>query len=507
GGTDLGQAEGVVTEDGARRAVSPGVGAEEVAVDLRDPATSRPRGDDEAIFVDDALINPVEQAFQGYARGLMAQLRDVYNKQAPLDSERGQAFRTSIPLEGPESTPSLLEADRALFYKGEIEDEGRYELAGFRMGIKGSREYQEAKARLGKDIDIYFLPTQDGADLFHFGEDDFAAAHLDEQEGRLYVALPIFERPLAMDVVLGELSGQYRDGLEDAIKRIGGEDQRNFAAQRFFSSQRHQEERNNLIQPILEGVVGELREQYGIELPLESVEIETREGPKKIWRHNFEKIFEDQSDGYIFELESGITISRMSSGKLIFIGPQFQGLNHAGRGKYQLAIYAEDDQMWWHELDELDVLIERARTEAQIATAQDGAPIDGKILRDGDKDQLLWQRLDEFGNGWGVHAINLTGAARNEELLRRQQLLRGMWIYAHRMGIESEGRADSVTRAALERTKTEIPELTRPITDGSFDVMIAGEAAHNTRTDPRLVAAFDRMAAVDGGKGAWSKIL
>ncbi|MBZ0166813.1 MAG: hypothetical protein K8I00_08395, partial [Candidatus Omnitrophica bacterium] len=146
-------------------------------------------------------------------------------------------------------------------------------------------------------------------------------------------------------------------------------------------------------------------------------------------------------------LKSGGRLELTSDEILLIIDPRFAA-DHAGRGAYQLAVYARNDVKARHELAELRFLIQAAREQG--------------ILLATDRSDRLSQRLREWAN-----ATTINDTERRD----RQNQLIVMADQAHRQGLIAEGLIDTA------RALTAPTLLTRPVSDFDFTVASDGAAA------------------------------
>ncbi|MCR4337629.1 MAG: hypothetical protein NUV91_07490 [Candidatus Omnitrophica bacterium] len=152
-------------------------------------------------------------------------------------------------------------------------------------------------------------------------------------------------------------------------------------------------------------------------------------------------------------------------GIVVIIHHDFQA-DHAGRGTYQLAVYARNATKAKHELAELEFLINEAR---QID--EEGI----RILEEGEDAENLGINTQDYANGTFGTRFEIRGSAatRRLELIRRQNHVIGMLEAAHKEGMRAEGRpAAEIDAYTLPRLD---PATDQPIEN--FDIRIASEGA------------------------------
>ncbi|MCA9393437.1 MAG: metallophosphoesterase [Candidatus Omnitrophica bacterium] len=148
-------------------------------------------------------------------------------------------------------------------------------------------------------------------------------------------------------------------------------------------------------------------------------------------------------------LANGGRLELTADGILTVIDPRFQG-DHAGRGTYQLAVYARNEAKARHELAELRALIATARELGVISKTETNAQ--------------LGAALQAWANDASVD---------DSERLARQNRLITAAHQAHRLGLIAEGQAQTARQAA------EPVLLTRPVS--GFDITIASDGAQALR--------------------------
>ena len=171
-------------------------------------------------------------------------------------------------------------------------------------------------------------------------------------------------------------------------------------------------------------------------------------------------------------------------GILVVIDKRFEK-DHAGRGSYQLAVYARDEAKAQHELAELrEVIVIALDSQEKIATEAD----------------ILAGRLGERLRVWANDA-NVSV----QEKIRRQNWLIKRWKESHVKGLIAEGKIEEA-QGYQENIKEQ--ELTEPITN--FDITIAGDGgdkfaqlmAFQERINQGDIEAVKELVSFMGGN--WS---
>jgi len=149
---------------------------------------------------------------------------------------------------------------------------------------------------------------------------------------------------------------------------------------------------------------------------------------------------------------------RIENGILIVVSKRFKGQDHAGRGSFQLAVYASDEQKAKHELKELEMWLDWA-VEKRILTDQEKAE-----LRAGNPNKIksLGDRLREKAN---------TGTVK--EKLYWQNEMRKFDYIAHEAGLRAEGTEEKILEANRFAAEAKISEISTPI--NNFDVFISSQ--------------------------------
>jgi len=138
-----------------------------------------------------------------------------------------------------------------------------------------------------------------------------------------------------------------------------------------------------------------------------------------------------EANGGKIQLANGGSL-RLENGVLIIIDERFKGMEHAGRGSYQLAVYASNEQTVRHELAELEMWVQFA-VENGIMSQDEVA-----LLRKGDN------KVESLGD----RIRRLTNKGSNAEKERWRKLMKNFYHKAHIEGLKAEGRMAEAVRYA-----------------------------------------------------------
>ncbi|MCR4338195.1 MAG: hypothetical protein NUV91_10370, partial [Candidatus Omnitrophica bacterium] len=453
----------------------------------------------ETAAVDDS--SRAEEALRAHVETQFDRMREPYQNGIGqyIRHSGDREVRAVIPRRGEQWAFSEREADVALYLMGAITEPELDELTQVRRDLFSLPEYREAYRQISRGqpqpfprIEIFFVPTTAGTQFFWVGG-NYAPIHFDRERGRLYIPLPLALAearlrlasssartdggqdadqgfPILLDLARPELSGtKYSPAVFARIQPIKEQDQRQ-RARYYFSDERHREEFNNPIEQVLREIVGELKRK-GIDVPMQTL---WRTGMEKmVDQYDFREVIRQRGEGGVLTLPSGGQMYYVGN-VLVIIDPRFAGLEHAGRGTYQLGVFAATQLKALHELIELIRLTQLAREHGILR----GTSPEDAIW---DPDDWLGIRMKEYANGIGTHAI-ARRKNRRDELLKRQILVRKIWIQAHQAAMAAEfqddlaaqGEREAAIRRRIDMVEQEVPEIIEPILDGSFDIATAG---------------------------------
>lgn len=181
-------------------------------------------------------------------------------------------------------------------------------------------------------------------------------------------------------------------------------------------------------------------------------------------------------------LENGTELYINENGILVIIDKGFEGIEHAGRGTYQLAVYASSKETARHELAELEQWLWFAETEGIMTEAEIAR------LREGDRTQeSLGERLRARMN-----------EGSDKDRLYWQNKIRRFYHKAHIAGLRAEGKYSQAND--YERQAKEQKDLTTSVKNADFFISSDGDISDfDRRYRSGIGDGRDREPPIDGG--------
>lgn len=168
-----------------------------------------------------------------------------------------------------------------------------------------------------------------------------------------------------------------------------------------------------------------------------------------------------ESNGGEIQLSSG-GILRIEEGVLIIVDQRFKGLDHAGRGTFQLAVYASSEQKIRHELTELEMWLQFA--------------VENGIMSEQELDNLRYTDIQM--ESLGQRMRRLMNEGEKDERFQWQKRIKDFYHLAHIEGLKAEGKFANAEE--YQRLVSESPyEITEPYKD--FDIFISSSGDQSIR--------------------------